>query len=132
MRKASRILFLVGAIVAIVAAVGYLIAGLVLVIVPNVDAFIEAASKEMTAQELEAVQAAMIINGVFFLLGVPFCGLSSFFAFKAHFQERPSKALNVLNIVFGALSIEVNLVGAIFALIADGQEDRRAASEQKE
>ena len=51
---------------------------------------------------------------------------------KRHFAEKPSKALNVLNIVFGALSVEINLVGAIVALIANGQEDRRAALEQKE
>ena len=136
MRKASRILFLVGAIVAIVAAVGYLIAGLLLVILPNVPEIIEAvresADPSVTDEQLEAARVALTINGVFCLLGVPVCGVNSFFAFKAHFAEKPSKALNVLNIVFGALSVEINLVGAIFALIANGQEDRRAALEQKE
>ena len=131
MRKASKILFLVGAIVAIVAAVTCLVTGLVLVIIPNTDAFYEIAIKDNTPEQVQAAQAALVICGSVTLFGIPFCVADSVFGFKAFKQERPSVTLNVLNIVFGALSVYVNIVGGIFALIADGQEDRRAKAEEK-
>lgn len=132
MRKASKILFLVGAIVAIVAAVTCLVTGLVLIIIPNTDAFYEIAIKDNTPEQVQAAQAALIFCGAMFLFGIPFCALDSFFGFKAFKSEKPSVTLNVLNIVFGALSVYVNIVAGIFALVADGQEKRRAeAAEQK-
>ena len=132
MRKASKILFLVGAIVAIVAAVTLLVTGLILIIIPNTDAFVDVVGKQATPEELQAAQAALIICGSFCLAGIPFCALDSFFGFKAFKSEKPSVTLNVLNIVFGVLSVYVNIVAGIFALVADGQEQRRAqAAEQK-
>ena len=141
MRKASKIIYLVAAILSIVLAVNYLIAGIVLVVVPNtqvfIDAFIEnyapeAAEKMPVADALAAVQAIMITYGVGFIITACCAGVNSFFAFKAHGQEKPSKSLNVLNIVFGVLGgVLVNVVAAIFAFVANGQEERRAAVEKK-
>ena len=132
MRKASKILFLVGAIVSIVAGVVCLITGLVLVILPNTQEFIDAMVREgVTQDDIEVARLALVLYGTMLLVGVPFCGVNSFFGFRAFRQEKPCTALNVLNIVFGALTIYVNMVGAIFALIANGQEERRAAAGEK-
>ena len=132
MRKASKILFLVGAIVSIVAGVVCLIAGLVLVILPNTQDFVDALVREgVTKDDIEVVQLTMILYGTMLLIGVPFCGVNSFFGFKAFRDEKSCTALNVLNIIFGALTVYVNMVGAIFALIANGQEERRAALDNK-
>ena len=133
MRKASKILFLVGAIVSIVAGVVCLITGLILVILPNTEAFMEAMIREkVTQDDIEVVRLALVLYGTMCLIGVPFCGVNSFFGFKAFRAEKPCTSLNVLNIVFGALTIYVNMVGAIFALIANGQEERRAEAAKKE
>lgn len=142
MRKASRIIYLVAAILSIFAAIGFLISGIVLIVVPNTETFIqafidtynaEATSSSISAAEaLEACQAFMIALGVEFIIHGVCAGVNSFLAFKAHHEPRPSKALNVLNIVFSVLGlVEVNIVAAIFAFIADGQEDRRAVEEKK-
>ena len=134
MRKASKVLFLVGAILSIVSAVYYLVFGIIFVVIPNTDAFAdflaEAQKNGTTLPEggEDVVRGVFIGLGVCFLLLTVFGGINSFFGFKAFKQAKPSRALNVLNIVFGVLaSVFVNLVGAIFALIADGQEERRAA-----
>ena len=139
MRKASKILFLIGGIVAIVAAVVWLIWGIVLFILPNTEAFEEAIKQAMkenpdVSEELlrATLQGTLIGGGVSLIFETVCCALSSFFAFKAYKQEKPSTALCVLNIVFGALSVEVNLVGAIFALIANGQDERRELAQKQE
>lgn len=141
MRKASRIIYLVAAILSIFVALGLLISGIVLVVVPNTEVFIDAflnsydpegASGVTPADALEAVQAVMIACGVECFIFGACAGVNSFLAFKAHHDPKPSKALNVLNIVFGVLGcVEVNIVAAIFAFVADGQEDRRAVEEKK-
>ena len=145
MRKASKIIYLVAAILSIVAAVSWLIFGIIMVVIPNTDAFVEGFKEAwdqgkhqgVTFEDaLAAAQGIMIACGVGFFITTCCSGVNSFFAFKAYNASKngkPSKALNVLNIVFGVLSgVEVNIAAAIFAFIADGQEGRRAALEQKE
>ena len=143
MRKASRILYLIAAILSIFVAVNALIGGIVLIVIPNseafIAAFIEAYNNDpveglTVLQALEALQAALISCGIFCIIAACFAGFNSFLGFKAHHEAKPSKALNILNIVFGVLScVEVNIVGAIFALVADGQEERqpKAVEEKK-
>ena len=134
MRKASKVLFLVGAILSIVWAVCYLAFGLVGVILPNSEAWNEAVKEimknnpDIKEADIEGIKTVLVVYGVLSLVSVAFAGVNSFFGFKAWKQEKSSKALNVLNIVFGVLSsVFVNLVGAIFAFVANGQEERRAA-----
>ena len=138
MRKASKIIFLVAGILSIVCAVGYLVTGLVYVILPNTDVWAEVCNEIMKDNpslkpaDMEAIKTIVVTCGVLFLISVAFAGVNSFFSFKAWKQEKPSKALNVLNIVFGVLSgVIVNIVAAIFAFVANGQEERRAAIEKK-
>ena len=138
MRKASKIIFLVAAIVSIVCAVCYLIAGLLLVIIPNTQAWTDVANEvikqnpQIKASDIDALKVVFIVYGVCFLIEVPLAGVNSFFSFKARKEEKPSKALNVLNIVFGVLSgVIINIVAAIFAFVANGIEERRAQVEKK-
>ena len=138
MRKASKIIYLVAAIVSIVFAVGYLICGIVMLVFPNIPEVVEAIEAEIAknpdlpADALEVFKAIFITYGVVFIITACCAGVNSFFAFKAHGQEKPSKSLNVLNIVFGVLGgVLVNVVAAIFAFVANGQEERRAAVEKK-
>ena len=127
LKKAANILFLVGAIFAIVWAVGYLVGGIVTAVIGGSqtfkDAFLEAASKadpEATAETIEAayliVQYALVSSSVLCFVCFAFCIPSTIFSFKA--RNSDNKAFFILNIVFGILSWTiVNVVGAVFALI---------------
>ena len=147
MRKASKVLYLVAAILSIVVAVELLISGIILVVVPNTDAFREAFNEAWARkvtpdvtitleQAFEAAKAGMIAGGIVCFVWTGFSAINSVFAFRAFNATKngkPSKALNVINIVFGALScVVVNVVAAIFAFVANGQEERRQALKEKE
>ena len=127
MRNASKVLFLVGAILSIVSAVVCLVTGIVLLVIPNSQSFIDAIYSDMSAEEAKLLQACLVASGVMTLIGIPFCAANSFFGFKAFREQKPSTVICVLNIVFGALSCLVNVVAGIFALVANGQEERREA-----
>lgn len=127
LKKAANILFLVGMILAIVWAVGYLAGGIVTAVIGGSqafkDAFIEAAQKadpEATAETIEAaytlVQTSLISSAVFCFICFAFCIPSAIFAIKA--RNSNNKAFFILNIIFGVLSWTiVNVVGGVFALI---------------
>ena len=140
MRKASKIIYLVAGILSVVGAVFALGFGLFFVLSPYSEAFIESAKEAYKTSTttlsfdefLVTLQATMVTSGVFcFIFGVACGGVNSFLSFKAYAASKngkPSKTLNVLNIVFGVLScVEVNIAAAIFAFVANGQEERRAA-----
>ena len=138
MRKASKIIYLVGGILSIVAAVGFLITALIFVILPNTDAFVEAYNRGVADGTISANVTLAEFQGVFAAISVPFffwmaaAIINSVFSFIASKKDRPSTSLAVLNIVFGVIScVEVNIVASVFAFIANGQEDRRVAQEDK-
>ena len=137
MRVAERVLFLVGAIVSIVSAVGYAIGSILFFVAsggPVKDFIIEniqngniVNNTGLTAEELaEIMQSMSVVFGVICVFLVVFAILNSIFAFKAR-KNNQSKALLVLNIVFGVLSyVLVNIVGAIFALIMNARDEDKA------
>lgn len=142
LKKAANILFLVGAIFAIVWAVGYLVGGIVTAVISGSqvfkDTFVETAHKadpEATAETIEAaylvVQYALVSSSVFCFVCFAFCIPSAIFSFKA--RNSDNKVFFILNIVFGILSWTiVNVVGAVFALIrGDTIEDASAQIEEK-
>ena len=142
LKKAANILFLVGAIFAIVWAVGYLVGGIVTAVVGGSqafkDAFVETAHKadpEATAETIEAaylvVQYALVSSSVLCFVCFAFCIPSAIFSFKA--RNSDNKVFFILNIVFGILSWTiVNVVGAVFALIrGDTFEEAPAQIEEK-
>ena len=138
MRKASKIIYLVGGILSIVAAVGFLITALIFVILPNTEAFVEAYNRGIADGTISGNVTLAEFQGVFAAISVPFffwmaaAAINSVFSFIAFKKDRPSTSLAVLNIVFGVLScVEVNIVASVFAFIANGQEDRRVVKEDK-
>ena len=142
LKKTANILFLVGAIFAIVWAVGYLVGGIVTAVVSGSqvfkDAFYEAAYRadpEVAADTVEAaysvVQYALVSSSVLCFVCFAFCIPSCIFSFKA--RNSDNKVFFILNIVFGILSWTiVNVVGAVFALIrGDTFEEAPAQIEEK-
>lgn len=131
MRKASKILFLVAAIVSVVVAVQLLFLGIFFIVFTNTQAFVEFAEQAAIdapgsdiAQFTEALRVVFISTGISCFIGCAFAVVNSVFSFKAHAEEKPSTALCVLNIIFSAFSgVIINIVGAIFALICNNQED---------
>ena len=127
MKRAANILFLIGAILSIVTAVSLVVTSIILILVGVLpvfkDALMDIANRyapEQAAADIEAALAiarvVMITYGVTFLVIAIFSSVSSVVAFKA--RNTDNKTMFILNIVFGVLGcVEVNVVGAIFALI---------------
>ena len=127
MKKAANILFLVGFILSIVMGVSMLIAAITCIVLGSVPAFkdalldlIQRYAPEQAAADIEAAlqiaQITMVSCGVVYLIVAAFAVPSALFAFKA--RNSDNRTYFILNIVFGVLAcVEVNVVGAIFALI---------------
>ena len=134
MRKASEIILLVGAIVSIVAAVVYATIGGVFaalgalpteeVVKAIQDGTWRTDVPGTVEQQAEAIKLIFTGLGVMFLVFGVLCVPNAVFGFMA--RTRKTQALYVCNIVFGVLSgTEITLVGGIFGLIANGQEENR-------
>ena len=128
MKKAANILFLVGAILSIVCAVGYLVSAILCLVFAGNEAMIaEIINKVVesggqlppgfTAEELAQFICAYSIGcavGLFLLTAC--AAVNAVFSFKA--RNTDNKAMFILAIVFGVLSCtEVSAVGGVFALI---------------
>ena len=134
MRKASQILYLVGAILAIVCAVSFLVVGgvylgLGIAGLVNTDAILDYIRQKdpqslVTNTDVIAACTILLVFGIFFLVEIPFCVVASILGFKA--RKTGTKVLAILNIVFGVLSSTTPLVvGGIFNLIANKKEERK-------
>ena len=140
MKKVSKILFLVGGIDSLVSSIALLVMGVLFIVFgsPAMTATlqewlqkgIEAGTASTDASSVE--QAVMIMQVCFMSTGVMFVcmtgiavagGILSLKAFK---EEQPRLPLLVANVVFGVMINTITLVGAIFGLIVDGKEQRRA------
>ena len=127
MKRAANILFLIGFILSIVMGVSMLIASVVCIVLGAVpafkDALVELAQRyapEQAAADIDlaiqVAQATLIACGVVYLIVAAFAVPSALFAFKA--RNSDNRTYFILNIIFGVLAcVEVNVVGAIFALI---------------
>ena len=139
MRRASQILFLVGMILSIVAAVGCGISAIVCFVAggdPKIGEMIakglaeamEAANYNgsVSAEELaKLIQGAYIGGGIACLFVTGFAIANAVFSAKAK-DGRPTRTISILCIVFGILSdVIVTVVGAVFALICDSREQNR-------
>ena len=136
MKKASKILYLVGGIVAIVWSALFLIVGVLFIVlgsvgVGNIDAIMqyiaeqspEFASK-ITPEMLEAVLGASIGFGVAMLVEVAINIVGALFAFRANKEDQ--RWLAIVNIVFGLLGVTIApAVGGIFQLITEGKEEKK-------
>ena len=127
LKKAANILFLIGAIVAIVVGVCYLLTSVTFLVLGTSQAFRQAVIDGINSGSIKTdlpspEEAANILQAAFLALGIIFlipaaCSIPScIFSFKARNTDK--KAFFVLNIVFGILgSTIVNVVGGVFGLV---------------
>ena len=136
MRRASQILFLVGMILSIVAAVSLGISAILCFVAGGNPELGEIISKgiaeameagnyngSISADEVAAlIQGAYIGFGVALLFAAGFAIANAVFSSKAK-DGRPTRTISILCIVFGILSdVIVTVVAAVFALICDSRE----------
>lgn len=128
MRKVSNILFLVGGILAICTAFAFLCSAVVFYIFAspmttdliikgleegNIHSTLPGTPEEVAA----AIQIAFLIVAIMMTVFIVFAIVSVVVSFLAR-KENASRALFILNIIFGLLGgSEVNVVGGVLALI---------------
>lgn len=128
MKKASKILFLIGGIYSIVSAATFLLLAVMFIVIgilANPDVISEGLlngtiTSDVTNDPVELsniVRLVMFINSGMFLLFMGLNTANAIVSFKA--KNEDNKTLFVSNIVLGIISQTIiNLVGGIFALIA--------------
>lgn len=132
MKKASDICLIIGGVLAILCAIGFLVSGIIMLV------FASPQFKEMIIKGLEEgtihttlpgtpeqvatiVQQAFLIAGACFLPGVVLAILSAVFSFMG--PKRHTNTIYILNIVFGVLGGSVvNTIGGIIGLIVPENE----------
>ena len=126
LKKAANILFLIGAILAIVVGVCYLLTSVTFLVLGTSQAFRQAVidginsgsvQSDFTPEEAaNLLQAFFLTSGIVLLIPMACSIPSCIFSFKA--RNSDNKAFFVLNIVFGILgSTVVNVVGGVFGLV---------------
>ncbi len=126
LKKAANILFLIGAIAAIVVGVCYLLTSVAFLVLGTSEAFRQAVidgiqsgevKSDLTPEEAANVlQAFFLASGIILLVPTACSIPSCIFSFKA--RNSNNRAFFVLNIVFGILgSTIVNVVGGVFGLV---------------
>ena len=133
MKKAAKILYLIGGIYSIITAVTLMIIGIVFVVFAGAS-FTSAIIEGIRSGEIRSsfsgseAEVASQIQLMFMTIGLVFVFMASFgvvnsiLSFKA--RNSANRKLFIANIVFSALSgVEVNLVGSIFALIVGNTLD---------
>ena len=125
MRKASKIILLIGAILGFITAITLLACGILFLILasPTMVNLIREGLQNGTIQSSESTEVAIAIwqatflgYGIFMLLFQLVVLASSIIALIA--RKRESKGLYIVAIVFGAIGNEIVLTGAILGRIA--------------
>ena len=138
MKKAMKILFLVGGIVSAVTAASILVPSIYYLVLSSPglketiiqgleDGTINSTFPGDNIQQAEAIQALFLGLAVASFIHVGLCLVSCLFSFLGRVKE--NKAIYILNIIFGSLSLViVNVVAAIFGLIIQKQESSSTTS----
>ena len=128
MKTTSKVLLVIGGVLEIVAALGFLIFAIVFLVMGSPEAKqaiidgLNNGSIQTTAQGTpeeiaSAMQVLFLTFGYIFLGLLPFAILAAVFSFVSN--SKPSKTKLILTMVFSFLSgIEISLIGGIFGLIA--------------
>lgn len=125
MNTAKRILFLVGGIMSICAAIAFFFLSIMFIAFSNMKEEMQKLADDSAEYGVEYFQALFLVLGIMFIFFLILAIINIILSFKG--RNSNSKGLMIANIVFGALSgIEVNLVAGIFGLIA-----RNMAPKQK-
>lgn len=132
MKKASDICLIIGGVLAILCAIGFLVSGIIMLV------FASPQFKEMIIKGLEEgtihttlpgtpeqvaaiVQQAFLIAGACFLPGFILAVLSAVFSFLG--PKKASNTIYILNIVFGVLGGSVvNTIGGIIGILVPQSE----------
>ena len=134
MKKASRIVLLVGSIVGFVVAGILLLTGILFIIfgTPAFADIIREGIEKGTIHTDVSPETAVTIwqftflsNGILMVVIAIIMCLSGFFGLRARKLE--TKKAYIISIVFGAMMNEVNLVGSILGLIAWKRTENRKA-----
>jgi hypothetical protein len=129
LEKAKRILFTVAGILSIVAIVAWAIAALCMFVIAGdlelLQKMADSSSEEIT---IEFFQIYFGVLGGLFVVFAIMAVVNTIFCFKG--KNSDSKGIMILNIVFGVLScVEINIVGAIFGLIARNRKPKAQIEE---
>lgn len=125
MNTAKRILFLIGGIMSICAAIAFFFLSIMFIALSNMKEEMQKLADDSAEYGVEYFQALFLVLGIMFIFFLILAIINIILSFKG--RNSNSKGLMIANIVFGALSgIEVNLVAGIFGLIA-----RNMAPKQK-
>ena len=117
MKTAQKILMIIAGAVSIGLTLLWFILSMVFFIGAGNVEFINDYIAEHPDLDAEIVKSVLVMLGVIFCIMTIMALLNCIVAFKG--KNTNSKGLLIVNIVFGALSgVEVNIVGAIFGLIA--------------
>lgn len=135
LRKISRVLYLVGAILSLVYSLTYFVGGIVFIVLgclPQMkDALIEALQNgQMTTtftgsltEQAAAIQLVYIIVGVIFVLSVAILIVNAVLGFIG--RAKDAKAISIMNIVVGVLAgVNFNVAGGILSLISKSLEKK--------
>ena len=128
MRKISKILYLIAAILSICAAVCYLLLGVTFVVLGALPQFGDFLMEQISVgnitstlpggpyEQAYAMQITLLVIGIIFLLDIVLLVGNAILSFKG--RKIDCKGLAILNIVSGVLTgIEFNLVAGILHLI---------------
>ena len=129
MEKAQRIIFTVAGVLSILAIVGWAIAALCMfVLAGNMELMQKMADDSTEGATAEFFQIYFGCLGGFFAFFAVMALINTIFSFKG--KNSDSKGIMILNIVFGVLScVEINIVGAIFGLIARNRKPKAQIEE---
>ena len=129
MKTATKVLLIIGGILAILSALSFLAGGIVLVVFsgPQFYDTILKMIQDGTAhsslpgtpeQQVATIQSAFLIAGIVLLVEVLFLAIQAVIAFMA--SSRRSNTLYIANIVIGVITLSVfNLAGGIVGLVQD-------------
>ena len=125
MKKAAKILFIVGTVYSWLAVLGFVISGVVYLIGGlNVDILRQVLEENSGSADIsvEALQIIALVCAVLFFLCAVIAVVGAIISHKCLKnveEENFNKGLNIAGIVFGALISTPTLVGAILAMIAN-------------
>ena len=132
MRKASRIISIVAAVLAFIACIEYLLTGVILLVCYNqFRELLQTLAEEMPSRLLQELllyfyrmyRTTMITSFIYAFLCV-FYGIILLTTLNSN-----SKGMYIFKIVFGVFMSRIGLVGAILGLVAHEREAARKAKE---
>lgn len=123
MKNAQKILMIIGGIASIGMTLLWFIVSMIFFIGAGSAEFVEKYNDDYPSLDPETVKVMLMTIGVIFCIMAILAVVNAIVAFRGKSTDK--KGLLIMNIIFGALSgVEINIVGAIFGLIARNQKPK--------